>query len=529
VKKQITLFILLAIMSANAFGKVVIRGKIRNYDGKSSVYYQPTIEGIYTPYWKEVKPTTTGVFIIEFENTGIGTTIVGYKGIRYRFLIETDTKIYFEFDQRVIDYSKIKPGIDRFVFADSLKRVATLQISGDFDKINQFYNQNLRTSYTTTRSVNGNYYSKLLYAADTPGQVLHLVDSLATIELNQINSLARQLDPENPSVQRSQNEIRSFLTKEVYAFYGSVLLNSMFLKRKEHVTALRKDSSANPDIYNRNWEELIENLAVESKNMPAQTASPDYNDFVESLANTLKGYRQYEFPQYSVTLDDVVIDLLFKYDTILISDPKSRYAYELSGLQRFLNDQLFYSPALLHAVYDLQRKYPKSAHLEFYKPQIEKLEANLETSQREFGNGKIISSNYTSLKDLLKRFEGKNVLIDIWATWCHPCIEDFKYKSSIQPFRDSLQLEVLYISIDKPEWDDRWRQSIKINQLEGHHFRANNKFINDMWSTIGDLQGAIPRYVLIDKNGSIFKSTATRPSAGNALSSEIAELVKKAE
>jgi len=121
------------------------------------------------------------------------------------------------------------------------------------------------------------------------------------------------------------------------------------------------------------------------------------------------------------------------------------------------------------------------------------------------------------------------VLIDIWATWCHPCIEDFKYKSSIKPYIDSLQLEILYISIDKTEWEDRWRQSIKINQLEGYHFRANNKFIIDMWSTIGDLQGAIPRYVLIDKKGSIFKSTATRPSAGNALSSEIAELVKKAD
>lgn len=526
-KQQIAFFILLTIIAANAFGKVVIRGKIRNYDGKSIVYYHPTIEGIYTPYWKEIKPTTTGVFIIEFENTGLGTTTVGHKGILYRFLIDSDTKIYFEFDQRIIDYSQIKPGIDRFVFADSLKRAATIQISGDFDKINQFYNQNLRTSYATTRSVSGNYYSKLLYEANTPGQVLHMVDSISTLEIRQINSLSWQLDAEDPTLQKKQEEIRLFLTNEVYAFYGAIFLNAMFLKRKEQISS---DSSRNSNVYNRDWELLIEKLADDMKlKMEPMPNSPDYNDLVESMAYTITAYKQYYFPQNPNPLDEMLSDRLFKYDTLLISDKKTRFAYELSGLQRFLNDQLFYSPALLHAVYDLQKKYPNSANMAFYKPQIEKLRANLETAQQEFKGGKIINSNYNSLNDLLKRFEGKNVLIDIWATWCHPCVEDFKYKSSIQPYRESSQLEILYISIDKPEWDDRWRQGIKINQLEGYHFRANNKFIIDMWSTIGDWQGAIPRYVLIDKKGNIFKSTAARPSMGNELSSQITELIRKLE
>lgn len=83
-KRQLPFLILLSLLSVHAFGKVVIRGKIRNYDGKSIVYYHPTIEGIYTPYWKEITPTTTGVFIIEFENTGLGTTMVFYKSIHSR-------------------------------------------------------------------------------------------------------------------------------------------------------------------------------------------------------------------------------------------------------------------------------------------------------------------------------------------------------------------------------------------------------------------------------------------------------------
>jgi thiol-disulfide isomerase/thioredoxin len=198
-----------------------------------------------------------------------------------------------------------------------------------------------------------------------------------------------------------------------------------------------------------------------------------------------------------------------------------RFAHELYALHIYLNDQLYYSPTLLHAVYDLQGRHPSSVHMQFYQPKIDKLKNGLETGKQPFAKAKVIEANFSSFNSLIKRFEGKNLLVDIWATWCHPCIEDFKHKESIHSFMESGQIEVLYVSIDKQQWDDRWRQSIKINALEGNQFRASTKFILDMWSTIGDLQGAIPRYVLIDKQGQIFRSTAARPSKGTELVKQI--------
>jgi thiol-disulfide isomerase/thioredoxin len=291
-----------------------------------------------------------------------------------------------------------------------------------------------------------------------------------------------------------------------------------------------KDSTTNPNIYNRDWELLIEKLAAQSKqNLKSAPNSPDYIEFVESMAFALSAYKQYTFPQNPTTsLDNMVEARLFDYDTSLFRDEKSRFAYELSGLQLYLNDQLFYSPALVQSVYALQAKHPKSGNLDFYEPQIAKLKASLEASHQEFEKGKIIGTNYHSFNNLLKRFDGKNLLIDIWATWCHPCIEEFNYRNSILPFIENKQIEVLYISIDKPQWEDRWRQSIKFNKLEGNHFLANAKFIEDMWDAIGDYKGAIPRYVLVDKKGKIFKSTAARPREGSALAEQIKSLVEKA-
>jgi thiol-disulfide isomerase/thioredoxin len=177
-------------------------------------------------------------------------------------------------------------------------------------------------------------------------------------------------------------------------------------------------------------------------------------------------------------------------------------------------------------VYDLQAKHPNSKHFDFYQGKIEKLKNSLELSKQDFTKAKFVKSNYDTFEELLKRFKGKNLLVDIWATWCHPCIEDFRHKSKIQPLMDSYRIELLYISIDKPQWDDRWRQSISINELEGYHFRADSEFIEDMWLQIGDFTGAIPRYVLIDKEGKIFKSTAARPGDGDVLIHQIESLVE---
>lgn len=149
-------FLLILFFYLPSEAKVAIRGKILQYDGKSRVYYRSTIEGIYTPYGNEIKPSSSGTFLIEFESEGIGNITLGYKSILYRFFHDVNSKINLEIDESKIVLPKRIQGVDvtdRYFIIDSVKQVATKLISGDHESINKFYSRSIRTSYSTTRAV----------------------------------------------------------------------------------------------------------------------------------------------------------------------------------------------------------------------------------------------------------------------------------------------------------------------------------------------------------------------------------------
>ena len=113
-------------------------------------------------------------------------------------------------------------------------------------------------------------------------------------------------------------------------------------------------------------------------------------------------------------------------------------------------------------------------------------------------NGKSISLN-----DL----KGKLVYIDIWATWCLPCIKEMpSLKKMEEHFRGK---DIQFISICKDDTEERWRKMVEDKKLGGIQLFAPNEeisFFKD-YSVEG-----IPTFILIDKNGNIIDGNAKRPS-----------------
>lgn len=105
----------------------------------------------------------------------------------------------------------------------------------------------------------------------------------------------------------------------------------------------------------------------------------------------------------------------------------------------------------------------------------------------------------------------KAVLLNVWATWCVPCVEEFPHIVKVQEeFRDDLQ--VVFISADFPEEIDRINGFLKDQAVDWQTYIKDDRdepFIDAVWPK---WTGAIPATVIYNKDGTnltFFERSAT--------------------
>jgi thiol-disulfide isomerase/thioredoxin len=121
-----------------------------------------------------------------------------------------------------------------------------------------------------------------------------------------------------------------------------------------------------------------------------------------------------------------------------------------------------------------------------------------------------------SLAELSEFFKDKTVYIDRWATWCSPCLEEFKYGDSLHKFLNDNKIEMVYLNSDKDIQDSILYQFIVSHNLIGYHLRLNDSLKNDL-SDKKIFIPMIPQFMIMDKHGQIVDNKALRPSNGNSL------------
>jgi thiol-disulfide isomerase/thioredoxin len=99
--------------------------------------------------------------------------------------------------------------------------------------------------------------------------------------------------------------------------------------------------------------------------------------------------------------------------------------------------------------------------------------------------------------EILKKYEGKTIVIDVWASWCSDCIKGMPKLKELQvKYPDAIYL---FISMDKTY--EAWKNGIEKYDVNGEHYLTSDGMKGVFGKSI-DLNW-IPRYMVVDKTGKI--------------------------
>ncbi|MBC7845708.1 MAG: TlpA family protein disulfide reductase [Flavobacterium sp.] len=102
-----------------------------------------------------------------------------------------------------------------------------------------------------------------------------------------------------------------------------------------------------------------------------------------------------------------------------------------------------------------------------------------------------------AFKDILKKYKGKTLVIEVWASWCGDCVKAMPKIKELQSSNPGISY--LFLSMDRTV--EKWKIGIEKHELKGDHFMANDQMKGVFGKSI-DLDW-IPRYIIIDKTGKI--------------------------
>lgn len=119
----------------------------------------------------------------------------------------------------------------------------------------------------------------------------------------------------------------------------------------------------------------------------------------------------------------------------------------------------------------------------------------------------------------LSNFKGKLVVIDIWATWCGPCVAEIPALEKLKDKFEDEPIAFLSISVDKDK--KAWENYVTENELTDYQLFSGGPTANPIWYyTIIDgrefgMEGygtGIPQFIIIDTDGVILENQSVRPS-----------------
>ena len=312
---------------------------------------------------------------------------------------------------------------------------------------------------------------------------------------------------------------------------------SGFVNRKiKELFLAPKDSDNNLNEYFDYVNKVISKYAVKNSEIKEYLQLWAYNSYLSSFYS---GRRNETLPLEVVDQIPLVFNSRFaltfyntsnninSYLNSFVSNERDRI--KRLSLKAKKMKELFGNEELVSRVLesDLQRYISsyKITNIERYNQDIELLKevldeiniANLKTRVlQDFSN--LINTSVGSFtpdvkfKDLkgnevsLQDFRGKYIYIDLWASWCVPCIKEIPFLQELE--KDYKDKDIVFVSISIDEKKEAWRKKVQELDLHGYQWEVSNSNFDKIMNVSG-----IPHFLLYGPDGKLIRYQAPRPSS----------------
>lgn len=109
----------------------------------------------------------------------------------------------------------------------------------------------------------------------------------------------------------------------------------------------------------------------------------------------------------------------------------------------------------------------------------------------------------------LKDFKGKFIVIDFWASWCSPCLQEIEPMKKLQQDMAGNN-KVVFVSISFDENEDLWKDYVQDQGMKGVQLIAMDGDKDKIKHAFSF--NSLPYYVWINGSGKIVSKDAARPS-----------------
>ena len=100
------------------------------------------------------------------------------------------------------------------------------------------------------------------------------------------------------------------------------------------------------------------------------------------------------------------------------------------------------------------------------------------------------------LQTILDRYKGKTVLIDIWATWCIPCMQGHKEMKPLKEELSDKDIVYVYLTSTTSKYDE-WKKYI--TDISGEHYFLTKEQLDGIFQQLD--KNGYPTYAVFSPNG----------------------------